>query len=77
MIWKTDKYQHLYFNEHPVDDPRAVLACVELLFAEIAQMEMLNCSKNVYMRCPPKIEYENQFEGGRVVNVFCRMSVEL
>ena len=76
MINKEDKYWHLYFSEYCADDPAKILALVEKLHAEMAEM----CSdfgSIWYVRARPVIDKSAPFGDDDVmVNVHCRFSVK-
>jgi hypothetical protein len=72
MIDKSGEYWHLYFNESCDDKPAEILALIEKLFAEIAQMGDVH-----YLRFTPQITRDCPFDEEPRANVFCRFSSNL
>lgn len=58
MIDKSGEYWHLYFNKQCEADPRAVLALVREMFAEISEMGDVH-----FMRVKPEIEFNEALWG--------------
>jgi hypothetical protein len=81
MITETEiegrKFKHLYFIENCDDDPVAVLALIEKMFAEIALMPRHNWKDQTwFMRVYPEIERQSEFDGHARAQVRCRFSTE-
>jgi hypothetical protein len=81
MITETEadgrKFKHFYFFENCDDDPIAVLALVEKMFAEIALMPRHNWKGETwFMRVAPQIERQREFGGPMKAQVGCRFSSE-
>lgn len=72
MIDKSGEYWHLHFSEYCDDNPEAILALTEKLYAEIAEMGDV-----WFIRGAPQISRETFFgEEAPLANVFCRFSAK-
>lgn len=71
MIDKSGEYWHLYFDENCSDDPRQILALVNKLFSEIAEMGDVQ-----FVRVKPEIERHETFDDEPVITVRCRFSAK-
>lgn len=70
MINKSGLYWHLYFNESCADEAPQILALIEKLFAEIAQM-----GDTCFVRVPPQIFKARDFATTtQTALVYCRIS---
>ena len=72
MITKYQDFWHFYYHETCVDEPKAILALVQTMFEEIAQMG----DDIWYLRCAPMIERFRNFgdDDARMAVVSCRFS---
>jgi hypothetical protein len=71
VITKYPDFWHFYYHEMCEDNPATILALVEAMFKEIAQMG----DDIWYLRAAPTIEHFKSFDGTEDgAAVFCRFS---
>ena len=73
MIDKSGEYWHLYFNETSPAVPHIIVALLNRLFAELAEMPE---QTQWFVRRRPTLEYFKDFEKGECVHVYCRISAK-